>query len=93
MGWKHSLANGVAGMLGLHVARRGSSWQLVEPDQLRRFLTSFGVDCVFDVGANEGQYATMLRSIGYSGLIISFEPNPIVAAIARLRASRDRLWV
>lgn len=93
MGRKHRLANRVAGMFGLHVARRGSSWRLVEPDQLQRFLKHFAVDCVFDVGANEGQYAAMLREIGYAGLIVSFEPNPTVAAIARARASRDPRWI
>ena len=28
---------------------------------LRRLFSHLGVDCVFDVGANRGQYAQMLR--------------------------------
>ena len=32
------------------------------------------VDCVFDVGANMGQYGQFLRRIGFEGIIISFEP-------------------
>jgi hypothetical protein len=34
---------------------------LFEQEHLRRFLSHFNVNCVFDVGANAGQYATMLR--------------------------------
>jgi len=60
---------------------------------LRRLLRHFDVDCVFDVGANHGQYAQMLRrSAGYKGLIISFEPIPEAAAIVRAKATGDDAW-
>jgi FkbM family methyltransferase len=51
------------------------------------------VDCVFDVGANKGQYAQMLRrKIGYKGLIFSFEPSPHDASIAREHSQGDGNW-
>jgi FkbM family methyltransferase len=64
-----------------------------EQFNLRRLLAALSVDCVFDVGANEGQYASMLRQkVGYSGLILSFEPNPDAAAKVREASARDPLW-
>jgi FkbM family methyltransferase len=67
--------------------------QLPERLHLRRLLKYLEVDCVFDVGANAGQYATMLREqVGYRGPIISFEPIPELAASMRERAARDPNW-
>jgi FkbM family methyltransferase len=63
------------------------------PDaQLARILAHLGIDLVLDVGANEGQYAKMLRAIGHCGRIVSFEP--LSSAHAKLvEASRgDGGW-
>ncbi len=47
---------------------------------------------VVDVGANVGQYASALRSAGYSGRIDSFEPQPSAAARLRDAAANDDRW-
>jgi FkbM family methyltransferase len=75
---------------------------VIEPDELylaherahlRRFFTRFGVDCVFDVGANRGQYATMLREhVGYRGPIVSYEPIPELADELRAVSAGDPDW-
>jgi FkbM family methyltransferase len=91
--WKRRLVDAATGLAGVQVARKGAAWVLIEPEQLHRFLTHFRVDCVFDVGANVGQYASKLRDIGYTGQIISFEPIPEAAAAATRLASRDPKWV
>jgi FkbM family methyltransferase len=91
--WKRRILDAVTKPLGLIVAHKGLAWELMEPEQLERFLAAFKVDCVFDVGANIGQYAMRLRQIGFKGLIVSFEPNPDVAQVLREAASADDLWV
>jgi hypothetical protein len=81
---KRRLLDSFTTRLGIHVVRKGTTWALIEPEFLRQFLTAFHIDCVFDVGANIGQYAEMLRNIGYSGLIISeCKPAASVASVMK----------
>ena len=80
-------------VLALRLAIAGRVHQYPEIQALRRFLSAFAVDCVFDVGANRGQYAAMLRKdAGFSGTILSFEPNPDIFAELSRRAASDAKW-
>jgi FkbM family methyltransferase len=79
--------------LAVRLAALGRVHQYPEILALRRFLSAFAVDCVFDVGANAGQYATMLRrEARFSGHILSFEPNPDVFALLSKAAASDARW-
>ena len=90
---KRMLANMVEQAIGARIVRPWNIGFLFEEQHLRRFLHHFEVDCVFDVGANLGQYAMMLRErAGYAGPIVSFEPNPHIAAKLRENASGDNNW-
>lgn len=60
--------------------------------QLAAVLERFAISCVLDVGANVGQYATMLRAQGFGGKIISFEPLSAAHAVLRERATADGGW-
>lgn len=78
----------------LRLVNLDSLYSVWEPEHLKRLLSELQVDCVFDVGANYGQYAEMLRRrAGFSGLIVSFEPMPWAAQHLRRTAARDGRWV
>jgi len=51
-----------------------------------------GVDLIFDVGANRGQYAGSMRRAGYSGRIVSLEPLPDAFAELQRRFVADQGW-
>jgi FkbM family methyltransferase len=55
-------------------------------------LREQGADCVVDVGANVGQFATAIRRAGYRGPIISFEPVPEAFAELQDRSASDPDW-
>lgn len=68
-------------------------YDLAEMTRLLGFLRQHRIDCVLDVGANVGQFATELRSTGYTGRIISFEPQRDAHAQLVAAAQADPLWV
>lgn len=58
------------------------------PARLAAMLASHGVDTVFDVGANIGQFSQSLRAAGYRGRLVSFEPQ-LIAHTQLLRVSQE----
>ena len=55
-------------------------------------MQKYGVNCIFDVGANEGQFAQRAHASGFSGRILSYEPNPDVFAVLKARAEHNTQW-
>src|SRR5271157_5196955 len=86
---KHAVRRGLA-RVGLSLERAPN--RLGAPYHLARLLEIYRADCVLDVGANRGQFASMLRGAGYRGPLVSFEPVPeAYVELARL-AAKDPLW-
>ena len=77
--------------LGLDIVQYRSARSLA--GHTEALLSGLTVSCVLDAGANVGQYGSFLRSIGYAGQIVSFEPVPDVYAQLRRRASGDAKWL
>lgn len=50
------------------------------------------VAVVFDVGANSGQWARTIRSLGYRGNIVSYEPLSDAYRALHAQARRDGSW-
>lgn len=59
---------------------------------LKKVLKRLDVNCVFDVGANRGEYARLLREEGYTGDIISFEPNKATYQYLCEISRKDERW-
>jgi FkbM family methyltransferase len=74
------------------VARRGFEVHRHSSARRQSVLERRGIDLVLDVGAADGGYGTGLRSFGYTGDIVSFEP--IAATYARLQdvTAGDPRW-
>ena len=77
----------------LRVYDRRTEYELPEIAILKKIIDTFSIDCVFDIGANQGQYARMLRKkVGFQGTIISVEPNPEPFCVLRSEAKSDARW-
>ena len=63
-----------------------------EIPRMYQSLVYHEIDLILDVGANVGQYGMLLRRLGYSGKIVSFEP--LSSAYSQLKAAsqKDSLW-
>ena len=59
---------------------------------LMEIVTSHGIEVVFDVGANEGQFGRGVREAGFSGEIVSFEPLGDPFARLASESATDSNW-
>jgi FkbM family methyltransferase len=68
-------------------------WKNLFSNHLKSLFKIFDVNCVFDVGAHIGTYRDFLRrNVGYSGLIISFEPIKKHLDVLKERSKNDKNW-
>jgi FkbM family methyltransferase len=88
MSFQHRLRLGLR-QVGIDMTRYPSSDPLFN---VVRLLEHFGIDCVIDVGANTGGYASTIRNLGYTGRIVSLEPLSGPFEELAARAAKDPAW-
>lgn len=85
-----NLLRPLAALFGYDIVR--NSRDVFLERHLHNMFQKHGIDTVIDVGANEGQYGKMLRNIGFTGTILSFEPLSDAYQILSTRARSDKNW-
>ncbi|KQO42163.1 MULTISPECIES: FkbM family methyltransferase [unclassified Aeromicrobium] len=74
------------------LARRGLALRRHPGARRQRILAAAGVDLVVDVGAARGGFAREVRSFGYTGRLVSFEPLAAAYADLAAAAADDPAW-
>lgn len=71
----------------------------IQPSAERRLLSvrseilkNSGISLVYDVGANRGQWAKLIRREGYGHKIISFEPSVAYESL-KIQTANDKEWI
>lgn len=70
----------------------GVDVKMTDEERFMLLLKHHKVNIIFDVGANTGQYAATLFSLGYKGKIISFEPLSDAHAALVKKSSSNPDW-
>ncbi|MEM6794096.1 MAG: FkbM family methyltransferase, partial [Acidobacteriota bacterium] len=83
-------ATRAVGAFGLELRRKAPSAPQPRPES--RLLERYGVEALFDVGANVGMSAQAVRRGGFAGTIVSFEPVSHLFSALEKAASADPLW-
>jgi FkbM family methyltransferase len=66
--------------------------EMSEVEHLSKLIERFDVDLLIDIGANQGQYATRFRQLGYDGDMVSFEPLTDAFSTLAKSAHHDGRW-
>jgi hypothetical protein len=77
---------------GVFDLRKDQSPSVFLGGHLRALFERLDINCVIDVGANIGQYGSLIRRAGYAGRILSIEPIAEAYGALRQRARRDQHW-
>ncbi len=85
------IINKILGCFGYELIKSSRNHKLFE-SHLKNLFQRYEINCVFDAGANCGQYGLLLRSLGYKGRIISFEPVKATFEILSSVSMKDAAW-
>lgn len=71
----------------------GYDLKMTDEERFILLLNNNRIDLIFDIGANEGQYAEMLFELGYKGKIVSFEPLTSAHEILKQKSKTKPNWI
>jgi FkbM family methyltransferase len=91
MQYMKKIVKKISKKIGIEI-KRYNNVQSIEA-RIRSQLKYHEIDCVIDVGANDGGYGKFLRSSGFNGLIISFEPQALAHSKLLETSHRDPAWI
>lgn len=86
--WRRTLGKAT----GLHIRLKRFTASASPELRTAMILREAGIDLVFDIGANTGQFAEALFDFGYQGRVVSFEPTAAAYAELKARAARYPQW-
>jgi FkbM family methyltransferase len=90
-GGPQAMVQAAGRLFGLEIRRSGPSAR--DDLRLAHFLKSRGIELLFDVGANRGQFASQIFDAGFAGELVSFEAMPHAHAILSATAQASgRRW-
>jgi FkbM family methyltransferase len=72
--------------------RLGRAGKVFSALYLQQILRHYPIDLCIDVGANEGQFAGLMRELGYRGRLVSIEPIPWLAQQLIQKSKDDSGW-
>lgn len=85
-----TLMHALARSLGYELIRRKKNPSI--GSHLQNVIAFHAIDVVIDVGANDGQFALLLRNEGFKGRIYSFEPVKQTYQKLRQLSQHDENW-
>lgn len=87
-------ANQFLDSIGYKIVPNWRHERYAQSEYLAKLFSHLEIDCVFDVGANDGQFGKFLRNeVGFKGTIVSFEPIPASIEKLKKNADSDSRWV
>jgi FkbM family methyltransferase len=85
--------NSIISQSGLVLTRKVN---VIPSERLKKtresLLKILEIDFVIDIGANEGQWATSILKSGFSGSILSFEPESRAFSLLKTNSSKASNW-
>lgn len=78
--------------VGIDILSLDYSKDYIYEHHLQAMLARHKIETVLDIGANIGGYGTLLRKIGFSGRILSFEPVTEPFLKLKALAGSDQKW-